>query len=384
MHNRRAHHSIMDVRQDRRPTYACRRVVVALITVLAFLACNGDTVAPFHVAPPDESSSLYWHLKLSAHAVTLSTLAPFDTLQLTATPVDADGHPLSGLGTARFSSSEESSAHVSADGLLTSVKSTTGKIAVIALLSSGTVTHGDTVWVTVTADTVPPTFASLSIHPVSPDSAKWAVQGMGGTSLFQRWKRLSIHPLDAQGQPIAGISIAMAASDSSMVGFLQLGALGTFLNATKPGHVTLYATATAYGVTHADTLPFTITMPLVGDVTISASQTTAGSTAVLSFAPSEITISPGGTARWYNVSGQPVDVTFDDTANVAERGDIVSCGDGDPGGVGNIPAFGDASGDVTRQENCRSRLFPVEGTYGYHTTSGATGKVIVSEGVSSP
>jgi plastocyanin len=146
----------------------------------------------------------------------------------------------------------------------------------------------------------------------------------------------------------------------------------------------IYATATAYGVTHADTLPFTVTMPLAGNVTIGASATTAGSSAVLSFTPSEILVSPGGTIRWYDATGQQVDVIFDDPANVAEKGFVVTCGDGDPGGAGDVPLFGDASRDVTHAENCRSRLFPVAGTYGYHTASGATGRVIVGEGVPNP
>jgi plastocyanin len=367
-----------------RATSARRRGGFAVVMMLALLACNGGAVEPFHVAPPDESSTLYWHLRLSTHAVTLSTLAPYDTLQLRAIPVDGDGHPLSGLGAATFSSTDESSVRVSADGLLTSVTATSGPIIVFAQLTAGKITHGDTLLVRVTADTVPPTFASLSIHPVPPDSAKWAVGGLGGNSIFQRLKRLSTRALDAQGQPIPGLLISVESSDSSMLTAFQLGPLGLLANALKPGHATLYVSATAYGVARADTLPFTVTMPLVGDVTISSSTTSAGSTATLSFSPGEITISPGGTARWHNVTGQPVDVTFDDPANVVERGDIVSCGDGDPGGAGDIPAFGDASRDVTSGENCRSRRFPTQGTYRYHAASGATGKVIVSEGASSP
>jgi plastocyanin len=361
-----------------------RGLANALLSALALLGCADGGVAPFHVAPPDESSTFYWRLALSSHAVTLSTLAPYDTLQLTATPLDGNGHPLPGLATVTFSSTEESSVRVSEDGLLQAVTAANSKILVIAQLTAGQLTHADTVLVNVTADSVPPTFASLSIHPVPPDSAKWAVGGVGGGSVFQMWKRMHVAALDANAQPIANLSIAFASSDTSTLTLFQLGPLGVFANAWKPGHVTVYATATAYGITHADTLPFTVTMPLVETVTIGATSTGAGSTAALSFAPSEITISPGGTAKWYNATGQAVDVTFDDPASVAEQQNGVSCGEEDPGGVGNIPAFGDASRDVTVPANCRSRRFPVAGTYGYHTTSGAVGKVIVNEGVSSP
>jgi plastocyanin len=352
----------------------------AVLTVVTALGCGDGAVAP-HVASGDDAAALYWRLELDYRAITLSTLSPYDTLRLTAIPRDGHGAPLSGLGPVTFRSTDQR-VQVTPDGLLQAHEP--GElILVIAELAAGNARHADTALVSVTADTVPPSFASLSIDPEPSDSARWAVGGVGGWIFGGIWKWVHVQALDMAGNPIPGLTVVGSVSDSSMASWIPAGSLGAFLNAKSPGQVTIYATATAYGVTRSDTLPFTITMPVIGNVTFRRDAAQAGGAAVAVLDPSEVTISPGGTVRWYNGTGTPVDVTFDAPTDVAERGALTTCGDGDPGGAGDVPAFGDTTRDVTSAANCRSRRFPVPGVYPYHSTlTGVAGRVVVTDGLS--
>jgi hypothetical protein len=135
-------------------------------------------------------------------------------------------------------------------------------------------------------------------------------------------------------------------------------------------------------VTRADTVPFIITMPNLAFVDIQANAPTPGHAASISADLREVSISPGGVVVWFNTAKQPVDLVFEDSAKVAEA--PLTCGDGDPGGAGNVAAFGDATGNTEDAVNCRMRRFPVAGVYPYHsTTTGVSGRIVVTDGVPS-
>src|SRR5260221_14173929 len=77
----------------------------ALFGLAASLArCSSiEPVAP--AAPPiTDPTQLYMRLTLDDRAVNLSTVPPYDTLQLTATPRDALATPLLNLPTPMFTS----------------------------------------------------------------------------------------------------------------------------------------------------------------------------------------------------------------------------------------------------------------------------------------
>jgi plastocyanin len=259
---------------------------------------------------------------------------------------------------------------------------------VIAELIEGNLHHADTTIINVTADHDAPRMPT-HLSFTSLDSTTWAVGGTGvrtGTLLdiLGFLKPLVVQATDSAGTSIPGLAIACSASDPTVasVECSQISGL-------RPGRVLLYATATAYGVTLVDTLPFTITNPLRGDVTIAMRSTGLGGAPHPVFEPSEITIAPGGAVVWANSTGQPVDVTFDDPTNVTERA-TVRCilGTADPGGTGDIPAFGDTTTakvgnvPVPSAANCRSRRFPAPGVYPYYSPlTGATGRIIVATGV---
>src|ERR1041385_5766589 len=78
-------------------------------------ACGGDVVAP---KPAPDPSHLYWALTLDHHAITLSTVAPYDTLQLVPTARAATGDPLPFAGAVIYTTSDPLSVEVSANGQL--------------------------------------------------------------------------------------------------------------------------------------------------------------------------------------------------------------------------------------------------------------------------
>src|SRR5260221_10327275 len=69
---------------------------------------------------------------------------------------------------------DTSAVRVTAEGLVRAVSTTSG-VSVIAELGVGPVRHADTAMVIVTNLSSPPLLASLSIHPVAPDSAIWSM-----------------------------------------------------------------------------------------------------------------------------------------------------------------------------------------------------------------
>jgi hypothetical protein len=114
------------------------------------------------------------------------------------------------------------------------------------------------------------------------------------------------------------------------------------------------ASATAYGVTKADTLDFTVGEWLIAAVAISQG---AGSLRAA-------TIAVGGTVLWFNQTNQPIDITFSDSADVAQDFVLCQCGSGNirglqPGGLAG-------------------RAFPVPGSYLYNSVAAqASGAIIV-------
>jgi plastocyanin len=191
---------------------------------------------------------------------------------------------------------------------------------------------------------------------------------------------------DAQGTPIPGFIVALSSSDTSVA---QTGAFGgfAFIVPQKPGHATIIASGTAYGVSLADTVTYTITMPTFQAVRIQPGTVTLGGPTQVGFHSADVTVQPGGTVLWINLSGQAVDVVFDDPTNVLEHGPVTDCaGQPEPPGGGNIAAFGvpqDPQAAALDPQNCRSRRFPVAGTYPYHSTvTGAKGRIVVNDGLS--
>lgn len=68
-----------------------RHLCAAAAALLLFNACAADLAAP---VPTTDPSRLFWELGLNHHAVNLLANAPYDTVQLVATPRTVNGDAL--------------------------------------------------------------------------------------------------------------------------------------------------------------------------------------------------------------------------------------------------------------------------------------------------
>src|SRR5881394_859856 len=149
---------------------AVSRVVVVLVSLgLTGVAggmagCGGVDPVASYAGPVTDPTLLYTSLTVDHPAITMSTVAPYDALQLTATPRDALGNPMTGLPAPMYLSSDTTKVRVSADGMVTAVGTVIG-VRVIATLVAGPVSHVDTALIDVTNTATPPKLASLSIQP---------------------------------------------------------------------------------------------------------------------------------------------------------------------------------------------------------------------------
>jgi len=294
------------------------------------VGCGSDVVAP---TPAPDPSQLFWGVTLDHRAVTLSTIAPYDTIQLTATPRTALGTAFPGSPTVVFSSTNLLDVQVSPTGLVRGLAPGDGT-TVIATVTVGNVTHADTAIVNVTATPTPPVLGRFSIHPIPPDSAK-----RGATLFPYPW---SVDAVDTSGNPIPDLAAACTSSDPTVLTVVPGCGL---IFAESPGHVVITASATAYGVTKADTLDFT-----VGEWLFAAVFITQGAGSLRA-----ATIATSGIVFWINQTNEPIDITFDDSTDVAG---------------GNIAGLAPGSSDI--------RAFPVPGTFTYHSAAAqASGAIIV-------
>lgn len=342
-----------------------RRGIAIASVVLATTACAGDAaVAP---RPTTNVSQMFWALTLDHHAVTLSTVAPYDTIRLTATPRNVSGEPLTGLSAPTFTSLDLQHAQVDSTGLVHARKAG-ATVLVVVRLADGNLVHVDTAVIKVTNVAVPPVLASLSIHPDSGDSAKTAVDV---------YRALATRALAADSTQISGLSVYYTSSDPTTATIDRRTGL---VQPIRPGHVTLIAEATAYGITRADTLRFAIGYPSLGLVRIEQ-LTNADGQVVTVFVPDRFTVGPGADFVFWNRINLAADVVFDDPTNVVQS-DTYCAVAPQLCGVGNVGAFSaalDSAQAILFLPGLRARHITVPGTYTYHSTLlGATGTIIVA------
>lgn len=342
-----------------------RRSTVLLVSGMlgCLLGCSGDTALTL---PTRSTAQAYWTLQLSQRAVNLALTEPYDTLQLTATPLDAAGMPLSGAGPVTFQG-HDSTVTVSATGVLTA-HYVTPVTQIIASLRVNGVTLTDTAFIKVTSTVPQYALANFSMQPASGDSAKrnidfgadvsngTANDPVGGDKTGISWP---VTATNSNGtticSPISGCSLLVAYSTSNpYVAYVQkynsgnsialyprlIGSFSFF----APGHVYLLAATWAYGVVRRDSVDFTVGLPLNFVNTIT-SATVGGQPGVAFGTPPHMALGVGAVVQFWNQTPTPVDVMFTPTAGI----DTVSYTDqlgnvNPPIGSSNIPAFG---GDTT-------------------------------------
>lgn len=366
---------------------AWRRAGLAL--VLGLIGCSGDTARPY--APITDPAQLYMQLALNAGAVTLSTTPGYAIFQLTATPLNAMGEPMTGLPTPTFSyanPNDSTKVKLSSAGLLTAVAAGTNIKIVASVTTSDNVKHIDTAFINVNATTdPPPALAMLTLDPGPPDStivalfsnapfptSSWYI-GSGIYPGRSSYPNVSFYrrALTAAGDSIPKLAVEYFALDPTVAAVdRRTGKL--FLN--NIGQARLVVRAAAYGVIKTDTTVFTITNPIARGVQVK------------DYGPGQsifgdpIVIRPSGMMAWINRWG-PIGVVFDDPAGVSIPPASI-CDQATTIGVSPSPTACDAdfSTDTTTADNNRYRVrqFLVPGTYTYRDTlSGAVGTVIVTD-----
>jgi plastocyanin len=337
------------------------RILGALLMASIVAGCSGD---PAITPPPDsDPTTLYWQLTLNVHAVTLSTVSPYDTVRILATPRTISGSPIADLPAPTYTSLDLDRAQVDSSGLVHVIGSG-DQVQVVASLEVNNILHADTLVLNVTNEAAPPPIASLTIHPNAGDSAKVAVRST-----------VTLRPraADASGTPIPDVAVYFTTSDPTVA---TIDRSNGFLVPVRSGQVTVYVTTTTYGVTKSDTLPYTIGHPILMQIEIVPQQLASGQI-VSAFSPAYVELGPGARVLFLNTGAPATDVTFDDPTNVAQDDLYCSlipifCG------AGNIAPWDPDPNAAKGVWVPRVRLFPVPGTYAFHSTIfGTSGTIVV-------
>ncbi|MBX6330580.1 MAG: hypothetical protein IRY91_01900 [Gemmatimonadaceae bacterium] len=302
------------------------RSLVAAALAAVVLGCNE---AP--VEASTDPNTVYWALTADVKAV---TVAMGGTQQVVATPRTIAGDALTGLPAPHFVSKDTTKVKVDENGVITGVIPSQNVLVIASLHAQG-MTHADTISVNVTptADTV----ASFSVDVPPGDST---VMGAGMV------KFLMVNAVDAHHIPLFNLAVWVHPLDPGMFN-LVAGSFMPLVMGTGVGTGRVEFRATAYGATFADTVELTVTYPWASTVKLLEGKT--------AFDAPVVYVAKLGTVTWQNQSAAPIDITFDDTTNVAG---------------GNIPEIA-PGGSATRQ-------FLAAGTYLYRSVAiGAAGKVIV-------
>lgn len=382
------------IRATRRSTRSRLASFISLALVASGVTISGcsDGISP----PAPLSDDPYVALRFNTNVATMSTVAPYNVLQLTATPYTASGTRLTTTSAVVYST-QDTAVTLTSSGTVTAHYATTVPAVVVASLqdSASNVTRVDTMYITVTT-TVPTTsLASLAIVRQPGDTAKLPVATQALWGLF---------PLDTLRVAVAGadgtdlrsrVSLRFMSSDTSIA---RVDPLTGRVQGLQPGTVTIRVGTTYYGVTQRDSVQLTIGNPVV--VAIRAypvvSPTVAGQY-IRIYDPNTITIGVGGTVVFYaGVSSSPSptplswDVIFD-TPDEAQASTLPPSALGLLGsntGAGNIaPAPPYLLSDGTSNPACvaflvclgATRSFLHAGTYHYHSALyGTSGTIVVT------
>ena len=302
----------------------------------------------------------------------MSLTAPSNTIRLTATPLNANGAPLSGLGVVSYTAGD-STVSVDSTGLVTANFTTSGTFVVARLQDRKlNITHSDTVLIQVTQTPPAAPIDTFTLQPAKDDSAKRALDFgsfLGGTAGSFPWPA---HVTDQAGSTLCdttacSIQVYYTSSNPEVA---TIDRSTGHVVAIDTGHVVFTATTWAYGVARRDSVAFRIGYQLHFAVMMTLAMVLGVLT--LGFkAPKVLILGAGAVVTFCNRNPQQADIVFDQPAAV----DTASCQFSrqvfaPPTGSGNISAFG---GDTTNTQaaiatDCAVRRFPTPGVYRYHSS----------------
>jgi hypothetical protein len=357
------------------------------LLALAVAGCSSpDLSGPTSQAPAE----LPWSLTLSAHAITLDTGAPYDTLQLAAVAQTLEGAPIAG-GPAPVFTSSDSSVRVSTTGLLTA-RAEARNVRIVATGVYGGIRVADTAYVNVTTLGTPTRPQALRIQTGPGDDATIPKQSAYTPFYAPYYKTVYVSVRNAGGAQLTDAMVALKAPDTTKAYFFATGRASyvTADTAVDVGiptypltgeHITLSASATVYGVALRDSLQLTITEPVLFIYTVTE-KTAPGHTApAFTVGPTQEaqSIAAGGWVLWFNKasSSDSLDVVFDDPSAASADMVMPFLQERLPG---NIAPFAQAAGTTNpfAGGGFRSRQFLRPGRFRWHSERlSVSGTVVV-------
>jgi hypothetical protein len=370
----------------------CRSFVRGITLYSALLACGQDVTQPRLVG----ADQLYWQLVLNHHAITLALEAPYNKVQLAATPVNVHGVPIQEESTVRYAIvGNDPSIEISSDGIVTAKAVKTG-VRVVASGTVGEVTFTDSVWINVTDIPVVPIPPVLDHIDLRVGNTSLTNVDCSMTSGVVSGETALIAQAMNDQQPIPGTIVKVSSSDESLIRVdPYTGKLA--VSCIKTGPVWLKGVATVYGQTREDSIQVKVVWPRFAQVGTSILFPTGETDPFFNFVPGTLVVGAGATVAFVNSSfTDSLDIVFDNPAAVVEAPPFLLSGNLVPSsGSGNITpwmrysnaACNDLPAGLPRI-NCllgigtssmRARQFPTPGTYQYRskTQKSSTGVIIV-------
>jgi hypothetical protein len=351
---------------------------------LGLLGCGNDATGPGVLT----ASQAYWTLRLNYHAVNLALQVPYDTVQLIATPLNANGEVLLSTPPVTFTAGD-STVSVDSTGFVTAnyrTRNVQRPTMVIASLQYQNITLRDTVLIQVTPTAPTAALKTFALMPLMGVGTTCNLNALS-VSLVENCGPIAVLATDADGDTIAD-----ANGSALLINYATLNPRAARIDQsgditeTDTGHVTFTASTWAYGTMKADSLHVAVSWPRYTMNQISEVTPANSLTSVLVFEPSK-TVSVGGTVVWYNPYANPIDIVFDDSTTIGEGCLYLLCGILPSTGTGNVPPF---YTDATYSDpspfasGFAGRSFPVAGTYHYHSRlyPSSTGVIYVKEDLS--
>lgn len=353
--------------------------------------CGGlEPVAPY--SPVTDPAQLFMALELDHAAANLATFDGFRELQLTATPLDALGRPISGLPAPTFRSSDTTRVFVTPEGLLQARRSATAVQVIAEIVAPGNIRQADTILVNVLQTSVaPPVLDVLTLQPDDPEEAVLGMWTFTAALANQQLVRAGarnhqanppLRALDVNDSTVTGLVVEYESLNPDVLTVHPRFGLRDRL---QPGEAAIVVRTTAYGVTRVDTAHFTVTNPVLNGVLLQEGDD--GEPPVIR--PRTILVRPGGYVFFTNQLLDSIRVTFDDPAAAGQIADLCTgLGATYPAmcDLGNIANF--RLDEPERGVNeiadffdvARGRQFSTPGEYAYRIEPlGFTGTIIVSD-----
>lgn len=333
-------------------------------------------------------------LELDHAAANLATFDGYRELQLTATPLDALGRPISGLPAPTFRSSDTTRVFVTQEGLLQARRAATNVQVIAEIVAPGNIRQADTIFVNVKQTTTPPPVLDvLTLQPENPEDAVLGMVGFTGFLGIAQFlqaggKNYVLQPrvraLDADSVVISGLVVEYESLNPDVLSVSSRLGIQSWGNLLQPGEAAVVVRTTAYGVTKVDTAHFTVTNPVIHGAVVEPGPD-GGPIA----RPKTIVVRPGGYVFFTNNWSDSISVTFDAPE---AAGQIAELCDGAGATYpwlcdsGNIPNFRLDEPEKNINEVAdyfdvtHGRQFSTPGEYTYRIEPlGFTGTIIVSD-----